>query len=360
MTLHEAGVAAFRAGDLDMAAGLIAQAIAANEQIPSFHYNLAIVRKAQGDLHEAAASYSRAIALKPDYADAHNNLGNIWKSLGETAKARASFEQALRYKPGNADTHYSLGVLCSEAGALEEAARHYRRCLECDPEDSRGVRILLARLGLALPPERTSPGQLEKIYAVRARFWDQESSYFAPGLVADAFRQLAAGHALDILDIGCGTGLVGMQIRPLARRLDGVDFSAAMLDKARAKAVYDRLEQADILAFLTRHADSYDAITAAATLIHFGDLQPIFQAVASSLRPEGLFVFTLFPGQDADFAAASSDRLAQSGCFAHSPGYVERLAAETGFSVRLLEPVVHEHDQDGNPVSGLLAMLQKA
>jgi predicted TPR repeat methyltransferase len=362
LTLHEAGVEAFRAGDLERAAGLIAQAIAANGQIPSFHYNLAIVLKAQRRLSEAAASYNRAIALKPDYADAHNTLGNIWKILGETGKARISFEQALRYKPGNADTHYNLGILCSEAGAREEAARHYRHCLECDPEDSRGVRILLAHLGLATPPERTSHAQLEKIYAARARDWDRESTYFAHKLVADALKHHAAGRVPDILDMGCGTGLVGAQIRPLARQLEGVDVSPAMLEKARAKNVYDRLEQADILAFLSRQADGYDAVTAAATLIHFGDLQPLFRATAGCLRAKGLFVFTLFLNKtgSVDFAAASSDRLAQGGCFAHSPGYVKRVARETGFSVEMLEQVVHEHDQAGKSVSGLLAVLQKA
>src|SRR6185436_13068212 len=92
LALHQDGVQAFLAGDLDKASGLIAQAIAADGQMPDFHYNLAIVLKAQGKRKQAAASYQRAIALKPDYADAHNNLGNVWKELGETQKARASFQ----------------------------------------------------------------------------------------------------------------------------------------------------------------------------------------------------------------------------------------------------------------------------
>ena len=170
ITLHAAGVQAFRAGDLETAANLIAEAIAADGRMPDFHYNLAIVLKAGGKLTEAAANYQRAIALKPDYADAHNNLGNIWKSLGETDKARASFEQALRYRPDNADTHYNLGILCSERGAREEAVRHYQRCLQCDPGDSRGVGILLAHLGLGATPERTSQAQLEKKERPRTSF----------------------------------------------------------------------------------------------------------------------------------------------------------------------------------------------
>jgi len=357
--LHAAGIEAFRAGDLEMAAGLIAQAIAADGQKANFHYNLAIVLKARGLLQEAAASYERAIALKPDYADAHNNLGNVFKALGRPDKARASFEQALRFKPGNADTHYSLGVLCRDAADHEGAARHFQNCLAQDPADSRGAAMLLAHLGRRDAPDQTPQAQLQKIYDVRAQFWDQER-YFGHALVAGALKAHAPQAKLKILDIGCGTGLAGALVRPLAGRLDGVDLSPAMLEKARGKRVYDGLYQADILSFLSEHKDGYDAILGAATLIHFGDLRTLFQATALSLRDQGLFVFTLFPNNTgSDFAVAPDDRLAQSGCFGHSPAYVERLASQNGFSVRALEKVIHEHDQDNNPIPGLLVVLRR-
>jgi len=98
---------------------------------------------------------------------------------------------------------------------------------------------------------------------------------------------------------------------------------------------------------------------AAAFLFHFGDLRPLFAAASSGLRGQGLFVFTLFAGEDGtDHAVAGTVRLAQSGCFQHSAAYVERLAAETGFSVLELQEVIHEHDQGGKPVPGLLAVLR--
>jgi predicted TPR repeat methyltransferase len=371
--LHSAGIEAFRTGRLDLAAGLIAQAIAADGNKPDFHYNLAVVLKAQGKLQEAVVSYQRAIALKPDYADAHNNLGNLWKVLGQPGNALASFAAALQHRPGNADTLYNLGLLCSEAGDRDLAAVHFQRYLENDPGDSRGVRMLLSRLGLATAPEQTSQAQLQKIYDVRSQFWDGERSYFAPALVAEALKQYAPssnsgsnpGGRQDILDIGCGTGLVGALVRPLihsgAGRLDGVDISRAMLDKAEAKGVYDRLDRGDLVSFMSGQKSGYDTILAAAALIHFGDLRALFQAAAQSLRDKGLFIFTLFSHQDeADFAVAAGERLAQSGCYSHSIGYVERLARENGFLVQCLEKVVHEHDQDGNPVPGLLAVLRRA
>ena len=108
---------------------------------------------------------------------------------------------------------------------------------------------------------------------------------------------------------------------------------------------------------MAEHEGSYDAILGAAILIHFGSLQAVFQAAALCLREPGLFVFTLFSNEanvsqeadDADFAVAANDKLAQSGCYTHSARYMECLALESGFSVELLNKVVHEHDTDGNP-----------
>jgi len=358
VALHAQGIEAFAAGRLETAADLIGRAIEANGQMPAFHYNLAIVRKAQGRVKDAAAGYQRAIALKPDYADAHNNLGNIFKEQGRPGEARICFEHALRSRPGNIDTHYNLGLLCCDAGDREQAAAHLRICLEQDPADSRGAGILLAHLGLADVPERTTQAQLRKIYDVRSQFWDRESSYFAHHLVAEEFGKYAP--VADVLDIGCGTGLVGARVRPLAQRLDGVDLSAAMLEKAQAKRVYDRLHQADIVAFMSAHTGGYDAILGAATLIHFGDLRALFQAAHACLRDQGMFVFTLFENGGADFAVAASGKLAQSGCYAHSSAYVERAARESGYSVLELKQVIHEHDQDGNPVPGLVVTLRRA
>ena len=367
ITLHAAGVQAYRAGHLEAAAGLIAKAIAGNGNMPDFHYNLAIVLRAQDKLEGAAASYKRAIALKPDYAEAHNNLGNVWKTLGQRDKARACFECALQLRPGNADTHYNLGILCSDAGDQGEGARHFQLCLDHDPDDSRGARMLLAHMGLQPAPQQAPQAQLLSIYDVRSRFWDRESSYFGHALVAEGLQQHAGPAKLDILDIGCGTGLVGALVRPLAKLLDGVDISRAMLEKARDKEIYDSLVQTDLVSFMSGHKGSYDAVLGAATLIHFGNLRALFQAAALCLRDCGHFVFTLFSSEadlskeagDRDFAVASNAKLAQSGCYTHSACYVERLALESGFSVQLLKKAVHEHDSDGNPIPGLLVVLRR-
>lgn len=50
-------------------------------------------------------------------------------------------------------------------------------------------------------------------------------------------------ESLDILDLGCGTGLVGSWFRDYARKLVGVDISPTMLDMATKKGCYHELRR---------------------------------------------------------------------------------------------------------------------
>jgi predicted TPR repeat methyltransferase len=140
-------------------------------------------------------------------------------------------------------------------------------------------------------------------------------------------------------------------------------MSAAMLEKAREKAVYDHAHLGDLLSFMADNANSYDVITRAATLIHFGDLTPVFHAAASSLRDDGLFVFTLFLNDSGhnnhEVVVHQNSSLAKGGCYAHSPGYVSRLAEAAGFFVDILEHRIHEYDKKITPIMGLVVALRR-
>ncbi|MFG2892531.1 class I SAM-dependent DNA methyltransferase [Streptomyces sp. NPDC048248] len=117
--------------------------------------------------------------------------------------------------------------------------------------------------------------------------------YLGPALVAERVADIVPAGT-PILDAGCGTGLVGAE---LARRgystVDGVDLSQGMLDVARGKGVYRRLEQADITRPLPFGPQSYGAVVCAGTFTagHVGPegIDPLL-AVA---RPGGHLVMTV-------------------------------------------------------------------
>jgi predicted TPR repeat methyltransferase len=132
-----------------------------------------------------------------------------------------------------------------------------------------------------------------------------------------------------------------------------------MLAQARQKNVHDALSCGDLLDYLTSHPQSCD-ITSAATLIHFGDLDPVLAAAAQCLRGGGLFAFTLFPNDDDPVAVAigTLNGLAQGGGFRHGDGYVTRTAAKRGFSFALLRREAHEYVRNA-PVLGTTAVLRR-
>ena len=360
--------------------------------------NLARALSAQNRHRDAALLFRHAVSLDPRMAEAHFGLGLAHSDLAEYAEAEQHLLRTLQIDPFNWQARIHLGLALAAQGKIAEAYTQAdvlaraetapgfphksfgillarigcpdgaRACFESHhlrhPDDADEIAMLLAAVGGAMPA-RASDGQLAQIYAARAEQWDLGAAgsrgYQGHRLVADALDEVGIARAGTVIDLGCGTGLVGELLRTRADRLIGVDLSEPMLAQARQKNVYDELHQADLLAFLERRGEGCDVIASAATLIHFGELDAIFQAAAKHLRPTGRFAFTLFPNDDdADaVGVASLHGLGQSGCFRHGSGYVTQAAARHGLRVELMRRAAHEH-VNGSPIEGLVVVLRLA
>ncbi|MBF0461828.1 MAG: tetratricopeptide repeat protein [Magnetococcales bacterium] len=324
------------------------------------HLNLGIVLREQKAYAAAEAAYRQVILLQPQYVKAYLNLGNLLQDRQRLPEAEAAYRHAILLQPDLADAHFNLGYILRKQGRLAEAMPCYRHALAMDPTDPFGAQLSLAALGYAPLPRRASEARLDKIYAERADHWDQDAHYHGAALVAAALRGENGQTGLDILDAGCGTGMVGVLLRDLAKRLDGIDLSADMLKKARAKGVYDQVEQGDLESFMVNHPQQYDAIACAATLIHFGHLSSVFLAAARALRANGRFVFTLFshevePGGE-EVVVNPMEGLEHGGCYAHGQAYIVRTAEAAGFVVETLQQAIHE--ADATPVLCFVVVLR--
>jgi len=91
-------------------------------------------------------------------------------------------------------------------------------------------------------------------------------------------------------DLGCGTGRIGAWLRAHGvGRVDGVDVTPEMLAAARARGVYDGLQEADVCA-TGLEGSAYDLATASLVDEHLRDLRPLYREASRLLRPRGLFV----------------------------------------------------------------------
>ena len=382
-------------------AGQPAEAIAAydraiarapSEPIPHNNRGLALESLARSP--EAEAAFRQALALNPRYTDAWANLGATLTGGGRHDEAVKALQTAVETAPSNVEARLALGrtligagrpaeaaeaadgarafqaqpgfpviryaMLYIDSGRPEAAAEVLRAALDRDPEDFSGARMMLAAIagGQALPT-RASDAHMNAHYAARALVWDKVPGYRGAQLVADALKPGLQPQS-DILDAGCGTGLVGGLLAGCGR-LTGVDLSAAMIAQASAKGIYAELHQGDLIAFLQARPSAFDAIACAATLIHFGDLEAPFKAAAAALKPGGAFAMTLFP-LDADpdgFAVNPNLALAQHGIFAHGRRYIAEAAERCGFQATVIRDEEHERNE-GQATMGLLIVLKKA
>lgn len=357
------GLILYEQGRLDEAVTRYKQALAIKPNFPEVLSNLGHALYDQGKLDEAGARFEQALALKGDYAEARINLGTLLLEQGKVAEAIAEAEIACRLDKSPSFPHYWLGVLLARCGLKEAAQLQFKHYLEQEPDDRFGARMFLAGLGFEPVPERASDALIDRIYTARAASWDQivTKAYRGAELVAAMLATLRDEQdSLDVLDAGCGTGLVGTLVRHKARRLEGIDLSPAMLQRAMEKGIYDQLYQGDLVKFLGSRRCSYDIITCAATLIHFGDLRPVFEAAAMSLREDGLFIFTVFPNEvnENEFAVGPFDGLAPGGCYVHGVSYVSKLADTTRFKVAALQRGIHEYYK-GKPREAFIIALRR-
>ena len=299
-------------------------------------------------------------------ADRRADYARMFAESGEFAEAQELMEQALEKVPGWAAGWFRLAEYAEKSGRKEAATAALEKVVALDPTDIFGAGLKLAVLGAADTPAAPPSPYVERLFDDYADRFDtalvERLDYTVPGTLARLVRQQAGerAHFGLVSDIGCGTGLFGVEIRAGAGRLEGFDLSAGMLAKAEEKAVYDHLAQAD----LSRPAETSglfadapegraDLVSAADVLMYLGDLAEVFPSVARLLKPGGLFAFSVEDGGEGD-----APLLRPSLRYAHPEAFVRRRMEENGFVLLALEKSVIRRDA-GQPVHGLLLLAER-
>jgi predicted TPR repeat methyltransferase len=353
-------------GRLDDAIARYQRAVELRPENASAYDSLGNALQQQGRIAEAVMQYRQAVKLLPDSPKARIDLGLALVEQGQIGEAVAQSEVAARLSDQPGFSTFMLGVLLARCDLRDAAREQFEAYLRAEPSDPRGARMCLAAMGFGTPPERASRELLTELYVRRAGWWDRgpgasQHNLWA-GLVQGAFEKYApTPERLQVLDAGCGSGVIGALIGRRVARMDGVDLSAGLIERARAAGFYRNLDQDDLVHFMATHPNAYDVVTSSAVLVHFGDLEPAFAAVAETLRDAGLFIFTLFDNEDDENAVAvgSMERgYAQTGCYVHGRAYVARAALAHRFSVESLERRIFDH-YEGKPRPGLIAVLRR-
>lgn len=307
----------------------------------------------QGSFTEALDSYDRALAFRDD-GEIHCSRGTALQRLQRFEEALASYDRAIAVRPRHPLAHQYRANALRALGRIDEAVAGYRTALALGGDDEQ-IGFALAALGAGGLPDASPGGYVKHLFDQYAGHFDEHLvgrlGYHTPALVDAAIRAHGVADA-DVVDLGCGTGLCAPHLRPLARRLIGVDLSPKMLDKARERGLYDNLVCADIGDYLQSVRD-IGLIVAADVLVYLGELGPLFGHARRALRPAGLFCFSIEAGEGDGFTLRPSQR------YAHALPYLKRLAASHGFD--LLEAARHPLRREGAAqVDGFIVTLRRA
>lgn len=99
------------------------------------------------------------------------------------------------------------------------------------------------------------------------------------------------GTNKEVLEVGCGTGLVLKRIEAFASRAEGIDLSPGMLEKARSKGLRVREGSATELPF---EDDSFDVTCSFKVLAHVPEIEKALSEMARVTRPGGFVLAELY------------------------------------------------------------------
>lgn len=286
-------------------------------------------------------------------------------AVGDLDAAMDLFEQTLELAPHWAPAWMRLGEARQKAGAPAGALQAYAEAMQHDATGVLGARLKLASLGHVPPPATAPPAYVQGLFDQYAPRFDDHLvrtlEYRGPEELLNALIDVCGRRGREaqfevVYDLGCGTGLMAKALSGRSGSVAGVDLAPRMIEAARRTGFYNHLEIGECAAFLRgRDARSCDLVIAADVFVYMGDLAAVFEQAARVLDAHGLFAFSAQvppAGANLEFSVGEDMR------FAHSPAYLERLAAANDFQVETLQSTVLRKDR-GAGVPALLVILSR-
>jgi predicted TPR repeat methyltransferase len=388
---YNLGLALSKNGDAIIAIDVYEALIAQVPEHAAACFQLACLLLQEGRIKEALDYFVRIEENHPHHFETQLNLANCYLKLGVLNQAKTHYSKALELSPKDAQILFNLGVVCMQQGYTDSAIQYYQRALQINPDDfathnNIGVAFLAKshsgyalhhfKEALRLEPNNQAiqytvsmlsqdkrllaspPDYIKNLFDAYADHYDlhllQSLDYQVPEQLLHAVQTVIKNKTatLDILDLGCGTGLCAIPFKPLTKTLTGVDLSPNMLAMAAEKKIYDDLVAANFVTFLTEKDAAYDLIIAGDALVYMGDLTALITSANHALRHAGLFAF------NTEITAQTDYTMNQSGRFSHQKNYIDQLALQNGFKTAYYQEVV-TRQQNNEAVHGHLYVLQK-
>ena len=146
-----------------------------------------------------------------------------------------------------------------------------------------------------------------KDFDKEAAIWDQTPGRvkLADDVADTIIREIKPTGNMDVLDFGCGTGLVTLRLQPFVRTITGADSSKGMLG-----VLQDKVNRFGLKNVKTQFVDfekgglvagKFHVVVSSMTLHHIHDPAPLFRQLRDSLYPGGTLCISDLDKEDGSF-----------------------------------------------------------
>ncbi len=300
-----------------------------------------------------------AVKTRPDNLHLQQMIARDLGLLGRHGESRDAYTALIESGTKEAQPAALIGRIQAvlKQGKKREAQKDAKALLALDP-DNEEYRFW-SELAHGRTPSTQPTAMVRELYRGFADLYDQHTvqglRYQLPRQVAQRILALPADRRRNVLDLGCGTGLLGACLGRPEGALVGVDVSREMVEQAARRNVYDKFHNVNLLdALRETPAGLYEVITACDVLIYVGDLAEAIPNAYRVLAPGGHFIFSCEAATDeeGDLALRTTMR------YAHSVEHVRSQCKAAGFADVSIENT-ELRLEDKLPVEGFIVTARK-
>ncbi len=317
-----------------------------------------------GNCYKNCKDYNKALFYLKEASKAntkcytcHFNMAQIYDKLCKYEFSLFHLEKVMKVCPEFYEALFSIAQCYRKMKNEGKMYEYLKRTLAKLPEHP-GANHLLASLNEETKSDYSSLYARDLFDRYAGHFEEHLVSslkYQVPFIIKEKLLSLNSAKDSKILDLGCGTGLLGKTVVDSFPNLVGVDISSNMIDETRKKDIYSELHTNDIQEFLLKSVQEYDLIIAADVFIYIGALKTIFSRIKKSINSNSYFIFTIELLNEFD---KESFHLAKSGRFSHTIEYIESLCKDYGFEIIDKEKIIlRQENKIGQ--KGVIFILKK-
>ena len=155
-------------------------------------------------------------------------------------------------------------------------------------------------MNMANTQQNVDPQEIEKFSELAHKWWDKDSEFKPLHEINPLRLEYIDSHARiagkQVLDVGCGGGILAESMSRAGAEVTGIDMAEASLNVAKLHALESELAinyvQISVEDFATENSGQFDVVTCMEMLEHVPDPGSIVRSCAKLVKPGGHVFFS--------------------------------------------------------------------